>query len=589
MTLLERYMGVSYYAYKAYTLTPSANIELPEIEMSDKPAFRFRQTHSYGCQDPDFERWFRLENSQDEFAGNLWVHTFNRILPSSVYGEKHPEYYSFINGKRRPGSHSQWCLSNPEVYELAVQKIDSIFKANPGMKMISVSQNDGNNTQCHCEACAKIEEYEGAPSGNLIRFVNKLAKRFPDKQFSTLAYLYSMHPPKHVKPLPNVNIMLCDIDCKREVPLTDNESGRDFMRALEGWSKISNNIFVWDYGINFDNMVAPFPNFHIIQKNIQLFKEHHATMIFEQINGGRQRGTDFGEMRAYMIAKLMWDPYQNADSLMRTFMKGYYGAAAPYIYKYQMMLTGALLSSSTPLWIYDSPISHKNGMLNDRLMKVYAEIFDQAEAAVAGDSTLLARVQTARLPLRYSELEITRTKNGQDAEATSRKLEIFREQCAKYGITASTSATTATTTTATSTRSASCPRHQQGFRRQGDMAQRSRQGLPAHRRQGPDRRTLWRHYLCGKLGRMGRPRRRLRARHGRGQDLQHRHHRLPAAAGRMGIAAQEHQLLVLDGQQDLYRHGPHRLCRRQRHTGQVYPRHRDRRPARNRPLCARQD
>lgn len=435
VTLLERYMGVSYYTYKAYTLTPSTNIELPEIEMSDKPAFRFRQTHSYGCQDPDFERWFRLENSQDEFAGNLWVHTFNRILPSSVYGEKHPEYYSFINGKRRPGSHSQWCLSNPEVYELAVQKIDSIFKANPGMKMISVSQNDGNNTQCHCEACAKIEEYEGAPSGNLIRFVNKLAKRFPDKQFSTLAYLYSMHPPKHVKPLPNVNIMLCDIDCKREVPLTDNESGRDFMRALEGWSKISNNIFVWDYGINFDNMVAPFPNFHIIQKNIQLFKEHHATMIFEQINGGRQRGTDFGEMRAYMIAKLMWDPYQNADSLMRTFMKGYYGAAAPYIYKYQMMLTGALLSSSTPLWIYDSPISHKNGMLNDRLMKVYAEIFDQAEAAVAGDSTLLARVQTARLPLRYSELEITRTKNGQDAEATSRKLEIFREQCAKYGIT----------------------------------------------------------------------------------------------------------------------------------------------------------
>lgn len=287
VTLLERYMGVSYYAYKAYTLTPSANIELPEIEMSDKPAFRFRQTHSYGCQDPDFERWFRLENSQDEFAGNLWVHTFNRILPSSVYGEKHPEYYSFINGKRRPGSHSQWCLSNPEVYELAVQKIDSIFKANPGMKMISVSQNDGNNTQCHCEACAKIEKYEGAPSGNLIRFVNKLAKRFPDKQFSTLAYLYSMHPPKHVKPLPNVNIMLCDIDCKREVPLTDNESGRDFMRALEGWSKISNNIFVWDYGINFDNMVAPFPNFHIIQKNIQLFKEHHATMIFEQINGGR--------------------------------------------------------------------------------------------------------------------------------------------------------------------------------------------------------------------------------------------------------------------------------------------------------------
>lgn len=432
VTLLERYLGVSYYAYKAYTLTPMSTIALPAIHISDKPAFRFRQTHGYSNQDPDYERWFRLENSKEEFAGNLWVHTFNRILPASVYGASHPEYYSLINGKRRPGSHSQWCLTNPEVFELAAQKIDSIFKANPGMKMISVSQNDGNNTYCHCDACAKIDEYEGSPSGNLIRFVNKLARRFPDKQFSTLAYLYSMHPPKHTKPLPNVNIMLCDIDCKREVPLTDNESGRDFMRALEGWSRISNNIFVWDYGINFDNMVSPFPNFHIIQKNMQLFKKNHATMVFEQINS--TKGTDMGELRSYMMAKLMWDPYQNADSLMRAFVRGYYGAAAPYIYKYVAMITGALLSSHTPLWIYDSPISHKNGMLNDQLMKTYAEIFDQAEAAVATDSTLLARVQIARLPLRYSELEITRTKTGQDAAEVSRKLEVFGRQCAQYGI-----------------------------------------------------------------------------------------------------------------------------------------------------------
>ena len=432
VTLLERYLGVSYYAYKAYTFTPMSTVALPAIHISDKPAFRFRQTHGYGNQDPDYERWFRLENSPEEFAGNLWVHTFNRILPASVYGASHPEYYSLINGQRRPGSHSQWCLTNPDVFELAAQKIDSIFKANPDMKMISVSQNDGNNTYCHCDACAKVDAYEGSPSGNLIRFVNKLARRFPDKQFSTLAYLYSMHPPKHTKPLPNVNIMLCDIDCKREVPLTDNESGRDFMRALEGWGRISDNIFVWDYGINFDNMVSPFPNFHIIQKNMQLFKKNHATMVFEQINS--TKGTDLGELRSYMMAKLMWDPYQNADSLMRVFVHGYYGAAAPYIYKYVAMITGALLSSHTPLWIYDSPISHKNGMLNDQLMKTYAEIFDQAEAAVATDSTLLARVRIARLPLRYSELEITRTKAGQDAAEVSRKLEVFRRQCAQYGI-----------------------------------------------------------------------------------------------------------------------------------------------------------
>ncbi len=431
-TLLEQYVGMNYLAADCYTLTPSANVCIPALYHAETPAFRYRQTQSYGCEDSVYYDWFRLAEPKEIFADNLWVHTFDRLLPAAVYGKRHPEYYSFINGERRPGNHSQWCLTNPEIFEIVAHKVDSIFKANPGKTMMSVSQNDGNDTYCQCPECKKVNEYEGSPSGNFIRFLNKLAKRFPDKQFSTLAYLFTMHPPKHVKPLPNVNIMLCDIDCKREVPLTDNESGKDFVNAMEGWAKISNNIFVWDYGINFDNVVAPFPNFHILKKNIQLFKRNHATMLFEQVNG--TRGTDFAEMRAYMIGKLMWNPELDSDSLMQRFMHKYYGGAAHYLYRYQQLLQGALLASGTPLWIYDSPISHKSGMLNANLLKAYNELFDAAEHAVQGDSLLTAHVRIARLPLRYSELEIARTETGGDKQAIATQLETFRSQCAKYDI-----------------------------------------------------------------------------------------------------------------------------------------------------------
>ncbi len=433
VSLLEQYMGVSYFAKEAYTLTPMQTITLPAIHREETPAFRYRQTYSYNNDDPVYKLWFRLEEPKDMFIENMWVHTFNRILPSDRFGKEHPEYYSFINGEHRPGHNSQWCLTNPKVFDAAVRQLDSIFKAHPDMKMISVSQNDGNNTNCSCPACKEVDEYEGSPSGNLIRFLNKLAERFPDKEFSTLAYLYSMQPPKHVKPLSNVNIMLCDIDCKREVPLTDNASGRDFVKALEGWSKISDNIFVWDYGINFDNIVSPFPNFHILQKNIQLFKKNHVTMHFSQVNG--IRGGDFSEMRAYMIGKLMWDPYQNADSLMRTFMNGYYGAAAPYLYQYQKIMQGALLAGGQPLWIYDSPISHKNGMLNPVLLKTYNELFDQAEEAVAGDTVLLRRIQLSRLPLQYSELEIARTQVGTDKTKIRELLGLFDRRTRQFGVT----------------------------------------------------------------------------------------------------------------------------------------------------------
>ena len=433
VTLLERYLGVSYYCSNACTIEKRSTVTVPELNCAENPAFRYRQSQCYAAQeDSTYKLWMRFEDPTEVFAGGLWVHTFDKILPSSVYGESHPEYYSFINGERRPGKASQWCLSNPEVFEIVVQKVDSIFKANPGKNMLSISQNDGNFTNCTCPACRAIDEKEGALSGSVIHFLNKLAARFPDKEFSTLAYLYTMNPPKHVKPLPNVNIMLCDIDCYREVPLTDNPSGQNFMKAMKGWSDITNNIFVWDYGINFDNYVSPFPNFPIIQRNIQLFKEHHVTMHFSQISG--VKGGDFSEMRAYMISKLMWNPYLDTDSLMRSFMDGYYGAAAPYIYQYEKLLEGGLLASGQRLWIYDSPVSHKDGMLNTKCRKRYNELFDLAEKAVAGDTALLKRVQLSRLPLQYADLEIARAEGGHDPEKVKAALALFDKRTREFNV-----------------------------------------------------------------------------------------------------------------------------------------------------------
>lgn len=432
VTLLDDYLGVEYYTAHTYTLEKKPTIEIPELDRAENPSFRYRQTQSYAIQeDPIYKMWFRLEEPNEVFANNLWVHTFDKILPSAEFGESHPEYYSYINGERRPGAASQWCLTNPEVFEIVAHRVDSIFRANPDKKMISISQNDGNFTNCTCPACKALDEQEGGtPSGSLIHFLNKLAARFPDKEFSTLAYLFTMHPPKQVKPLPNVNIMLCDIDCRREVPLTDNASGQDFMRAMEGWSKISDNIFVWDYGINFDCYLSPFPNFPILQKNMQLFKDHHVTMHFSQIAGSKC-GT-FTEMRAYIVSKLMWNTQQDVDSLMKQFMQGYYGAAAPYLYQYEKLLEGALLGSGQDLWIFDSPVSHKKGMLNAHCLKRYNELFDQAEKAVADSPELLDRVRIERLTLQYSELETARAEGGHDINEIKEKLALFRERAAHY-------------------------------------------------------------------------------------------------------------------------------------------------------------
>ncbi|MEI7523544.1 MAG: DUF4838 domain-containing protein [Mariniphaga sp.] len=435
VTLFEEYWGVQYYAANSYTFPQQKELFLPSgLDRTVNPSFEFRQTQAYGlANDSLYKIWHRLKEPSEIFAGNYWVHTFDRILPAAKYGHTHPEYYSFINGQRRPGAASQWCLSNPEVFEIVSQKIDSIFKAHPDRKMISVSQNDGNNTNCSCEKCKAIDEEEGSPSGSIIRFLNKLAARFPDKEFSTLAYLFSVAPPKHVKPLPNVNIMLCDIDCYREVGLTENRSGKTFMKNMEGWAKISKNIFVWDYGINFDNYICPFPNFHILQPNMQLFRDNHATKHFSQIGGSK--GEDFSELRSYVVAKLLWNINYNVDSIIQSFLNGYYGSAAPFIYQYMKLQQGALLGSNIPLWIYDTPITHKNGMLNGPLMRCYRELFDNAEKAVIADSTFLKRVWQQRLSIQYAELEITRSNGIDDINRTKAELALFRNRAKLLGVT----------------------------------------------------------------------------------------------------------------------------------------------------------
>lgn len=426
---IDYWGGGEYFVPKAFGGRRSVK---PGFSVSE-PTFRYRQSQNYLLrEDPLYKWWYRLEEPSEEFVDNLWVHTCNRLLPASRYGEEHPEYYAFYGGKRHPGSASQWCMSNPDVFEIVCERLDSLFKAFPDRHTISISQNDGSDTYCRCPQCQAIMDEEGGPSGPILRFVNKVAERFPDKTISTLAYLFSVNPPKITKPRENVSIMLCDIDCRRQTALPDNPSGREFMKALEGWSPNCKNLFVWDYGINFDNYLSPFPNFITLKENMLIFKEHNVKMHFSQI--ASSRGGDFAELRSYLVANLMWDAEADADSLMRSFLKRYYGKAGLPVYQYIKIMEGATVGTDVDLFIYDSPVSYKDNILKPVLMRRYNALFDQAEALVADDSVRLKRVWRSRLPLQYASLEIARTNPDMDRDAAAKDLELFAERCSLFDV-----------------------------------------------------------------------------------------------------------------------------------------------------------
>lgn len=126
----------------------------------------------------------------------------------------------------------------------------------------------------------------------------------------------------------------------------------------------------------------------------------------------------------------------NVDSVIKSFLEGYYGKAAPFLYQYMKIQEGALLASNIPLWIYDTPVSHKNGMLNANLISRYRKLFDDAEKAVSSDSIVLKRIWQQRLSIQYSELEIARTGAIKNIDYIKHELAIFKERAHKLGVTA---------------------------------------------------------------------------------------------------------------------------------------------------------
>ena len=439
--LLERYFGCRRFSPGAAVFPRRDTLALGTIRDVDNPVNRIRIVNGDFSKDEDLRDWLRLDVTDDVFGRGYYVHTFNRLVPWEKHFDRHPEYFSWMNGKRIK---DQLCLTHPDVLQLAIDTLAAEIAAQPDRQVWSVSQND-NSSYCQCPLCQKAIDEEGSPAGPIIRFVNQVAARFPGKIISTLAYQVSRQAPRVVHPAPNVQIMLCTIELNRSVPIEDDPTSRQFLRDIADWGKISRNTYLWDYTVNFNHHVSPFPNLHVLQPNVRFFVRNGARQHFQQSNTGA--GHEFSELKQYLLARLLWNPGVDGEAVTREFLEGYYEAAGPWIAKYITGLRDAVGKSGARLDIYEPPATHADGYLSGIHVAEYNEWFDRAEAAVYGDAAVLARVRTARLPLQYAMLEIGKSdlfgprgfyrQAGERVEPRpemARLLEDFFQVCARNGV-----------------------------------------------------------------------------------------------------------------------------------------------------------
>ncbi|MBR6427123.1 MAG: DUF4838 domain-containing protein, partial [Clostridia bacterium] len=323
---LRHYAGMRFYT-PTLEVYGSGDINVDEDYLYT-PVFEYRQSDWHCVNDVTWS----LKNGIN-----------NRPIPDSLGG--HVRYGVFvhtISGLTDTSPDGQPCLSDPFILEKAKKRVREILEKDPGCTIISVSQND-NQHYCTCEKCATIDREEDSHMGTLLRFVNAVADDirddYPHVIIDTLAYQYTRKPPLITRPRENVCVRLCSIECCFSHPLDDRTcaQNRKFHDDLIAWNKICDRLYIWDYVTDFLHYVPTYPNLSVLRENMRFFADHHVRGMYPEGQHNAPETGEFAEMKAYLLARLMWDPYMSAAEYsdeIDGFMEAYYGPGWRYLRAY---------------------------------------------------------------------------------------------------------------------------------------------------------------------------------------------------------------------------------------------------------------
>lgn len=447
-TFLEEVLGCRWYTSKASYIPRRPTITLQTLDIVQKPDFEYREPFYTDAWDPDWAARNKTNSNHsrlDEKRGGKveygkFVHTFNELVPLDRFWADHPEYYSLIDGKRTR-ERTQLCMSNPEVLRIATRTVLRWIERMPTAKIFSVSQNDWYRN-CQCDACKAIDEEEGSPSGLMLRFVNAVAeeveKSHPNVLIDTLAYQWTEKPPKITKPRHNVRVRLCPIfACEmHEYEKCPNNAG--FVSNLQEWNKVTDNLYIWHYNTDFAAYLLPFPDLDQLVTTIPLYKRTGVKGLFMQgtYNAGSGPAGFMDELKAYLIAKLLWNTDADPKVIREDFLSGYYGKAGRPIGEFLDLLLNKVKEENLHGGIY---IGVEAPWLTNEIIAEGDRLFDEAEK-LAGSPGLLQRVKHARLSLEYVKTlqginHAAGNGTAEDKAAILQRLEDFVKACEANGIT----------------------------------------------------------------------------------------------------------------------------------------------------------
>ncbi|HBE03703.1 MAG: hypothetical protein A2096_08350 [Spirochaetes bacterium GWF1_41_5] len=395
------------------------NIEISECSIQETPLFIFRK---WGPHDtpkellPEVYEWqlrmrinSGIESDLAEKTGKqskgTWGHNHKALIDTDLFAD-HPEYFSLVKGKRGdPRENKYWklCMSNPAVRKIVTGNAVKILNDDPEINFLSLCPEDGGNW-CECENCRSLNK--NSQSGTVFGFAAEVIKNvqplFPHVLFPVYSYSDYQFPPEGFKAPKGLCINIT-IRGNYAVPIThaDNQKVRN---QFEEWKKLDVPFTVYCYTYLMAFQQLPWVVFRNDAENLKYFIKSGAIGFYGQ-SGGCNWGPN--GLHYYMLAKLIWNPFQDIEKLFSDYCTAAYGKAGQDIMNYYNVYWAGISKKET---VISAPSENQMWAIFESAIDIYTpELMKKAgvyleEAYRNADSpAVIARLDLIKSSYEYAK------------------------------------------------------------------------------------------------------------------------------------------------------------------------------------------
>lgn len=404
---LDHKLGVRWLSPQFTYWPKTPDITLPPLNERQVPRFAFREVLSVEAENKPWRQRNLmsgqshgpsflptpngLDSWNESWATKGTFFNFFELLPQKIYQARHPEWYGG----------GQLAMMNKDMRAEMARVVVQKLRALPDYRKVWFSIHDmdwgWDMDPASAAFAAKHGGYPSAPRLDMmIEVANLVRAELPGARLAFNAYHWSFTPPEGMTVPDYILVYPMTIHVNYRDAL-NGQSNQKLGEDLERWNVIAKHVLVWDHITNFAGYLQPTPNILPIGNTVKWLASLDHVEGYMGEGSFNTRGAEFAALRAWMIARLLWDPNQDPWAIVTEFCEKYYGPASPQVLDYIRLMHDKLAAA-------DDVLSEKTtvdmAMFDADFVSHADALFDRAETAAAG-TEYAAHVRLARLPVDF--------------------------------------------------------------------------------------------------------------------------------------------------------------------------------------------